>query len=196
MNDSVKSFEEAGAWLRHSIITFQCSKKLPIIPELRGPYQFAWVGDGVVRQWFHCPESLSCKAHRASLWTADINLRRQRSGGVWLSSHTTTHISTHRATQTPQSHMHIHYVTAEREDAVSSCLPHHEDLILLTQFTQYTQTACMSSLLQTRCRRKMSCNACEYKEGLVPLIQFSVWLLASDNISPLPHQHDMEWKWI
>lgn len=50
--------------------------------EPRGAYQFACVRDAVVRQWIHCPMSLSCKAHRAPLWTADINLLRQRSGGV------------------------------------------------------------------------------------------------------------------
>ena len=80
--------------------------------------QFAWVGDGVVKQGIHCPESLSCGAHRAPLWTADINLRRQRSGGVRLSSHTTTHISAHRHTD-GLSHMHIHYVTEKRERGCS-----------------------------------------------------------------------------
>lgn len=68
--------------------------------ELRGAYRFAWVQDAVVRQWIRCPMSLSCEAHRPPLWTADINLLRQRCGGVWLSSHTTTHISTRRHTQT------------------------------------------------------------------------------------------------
>lgn len=111
MNDWVKSFEKARSTALLFNYHLQCSKtELPIISGLRGAYQLAGVGDGVVRQWIHCPESLSSKAHRAPLWAADINLRRRRSGGVWLSSHTSTHIGTHRETQTRHrlKHMHIH----------------------------------------------------------------------------------------
>lgn len=101
MNDSVTGFEKARSMAPPFNYHLWCRKtEFPIISGLRGAYQLAWEGDGVVRQWIHCPESLFCKAHRAPLWTADINLRRQRSGGVWLNSHTTTHISTHNDTQT------------------------------------------------------------------------------------------------
>lgn len=45
-------------------------------------YRWAAVVDAVVRQWIHCPDKLSWEG---PLWSADINLHRQTSGGV--SSH-------------------------------------------------------------------------------------------------------------
>lgn len=141
---------------------------------LGGLYRSAWVGDGVVTHWIHCPESLSCEAHRASLWTADINLRRQRSGGVWLSSHTTTHISTHRDTHRV-SHMHIHYVRAQRQDAVSSAA----SLIIKISFfwddLHYTNCSLVVTAVDIRYPCQMLIIT-KHKGGLVPLIRLSVGL--------------------
>lgn len=173
-----KALGKLGARLCRSVSPLM-HKDWASISGLKGPYQFAWVGDGVVRQWIHCPESLSCKAHRAPLWTADINLRRQRSGGVWLSSHTTTHISTHRDTHR-LSHMHIHYVTAEREDAVSNTA---SPIIRISFFWDDLHNTFRLQACRHCCRHKVSLRdvivmliITKYKEGLVPLIQFSVWL--------------------
>lgn len=81
-------------------------------------------------------ESVLQGQHRAPLWTADINLRRQRSGGVWLSSHTTTHISTHRETQTrPYAYSLCNSRERERQGERMQCpIPHSLPTIKMSFF--------------------------------------------------------------
>lgn len=137
--------------------------------ELRGAYRFAWVQDAVVRQWIRCPMSLSCEAHRPPLWTADINLLRQRCGGVWLSSHTTTHISTRRHTQT-RPYAYSLCNSRQRGCSVQShaaCAT----IKIWFFFAQDLHNTVQRQARRHRCRHKLSPPDVftKYKGGLAPL---------------------------